>query len=66
MIRGINLRFPENISIEFLLGFSTLQRTLFFRDAMKLHIYNTLSREKELFVPLMEDPNYKGPKKNFV
>ncbi|MEI8092017.1 MAG: hypothetical protein WCG98_07660 [bacterium] len=33
---------------------------------MELKIYNTLSREKELFVPLMEDPNYKGPKKEFV
>jgi cysteinyl-tRNA synthetase len=35
-------------------------------QAMQLKIYNTLSREKELFVPLMEDPNYKGPKKDFV
>lgn len=33
---------------------------------MQLKIYNTLTREKELFVPLMEDPNYKGPKKDFV
>jgi len=33
---------------------------------MQLKIYNTLSREKELFVPLMEDSNYKWPKKDFV
>ncbi len=33
---------------------------------MQLTIYNTLTRKKELFVPLMEDPNYKGPKKDFV
>lgn len=33
---------------------------------MQLHIYNTLTRAKELFVPLMEDPNYKGPKKDFI
>ena len=33
---------------------------------MKLHIYNTLTRQKEEFVPLMEDPNYHGPKKDFV
>lgn len=33
---------------------------------MQLKIYNTLSREKELFVPLMEDPNYAWPKKDFV
>ena len=33
---------------------------------MKLHIYNTLSRSKEEFVPLMEDPNYHWPKKDSV
>ncbi len=33
---------------------------------MKLYIYNTLTRQKEEFVPLMEDPNYKGPQKDFV
>lgn len=33
---------------------------------MQLQIYNTLTRKKELFVPLMEDVNYKGPKKDFV
>lgn len=33
---------------------------------MQLHIYNTLTRQKELFVPLREDPEYKGPKKDFV
>ena len=33
---------------------------------MKLHIYNTLTRQKEEFIPLMEDPTYKGPKKDFV
>lgn len=33
---------------------------------MKLHLYNTLTRQKEEFVPLMEDPNYHWPKKDFV
>ncbi|MFZ2912420.1 MAG: cysteine--tRNA ligase, partial [Candidatus Absconditicoccaceae bacterium] len=33
---------------------------------MKLKIYNTLTRTKEDFVPLMEDPNYHGPAKDFV
>ena len=33
---------------------------------MKLYVYNTLTRKKEEFVPLMEDPNYHGPKKDFV
>jgi cysteinyl-tRNA synthetase len=33
---------------------------------MKLTIYNTLTRSKEEFVPLMEDPAYHGPKKDFV
>jgi cysteinyl-tRNA synthetase len=33
---------------------------------MKLKIYNTMSRQKEEFVPLMEDPNYIWPKKDFV
>lgn len=33
---------------------------------MKLFVYNTLTRQKEEFIPLMEDPNYKGPKKDFV
>jgi len=33
---------------------------------MQLYVYNTLTRKKELFVPLMEDPNYQGPKKDFV
>jgi cysteinyl-tRNA synthetase len=33
---------------------------------MQLHIYNTITRKKELFVPLMEDPEYQGPKKDVV
>lgn len=33
---------------------------------MKLKIYNTMSRQKEEFVPLMEDSNYNWPKKDFV
>jgi len=33
---------------------------------MKLFVYNTLTRKKEEFVPLMEDPNYTWPKKDFV
>ena len=33
---------------------------------MKLKLYNTLTREKEEFIPLMEDPNYKWEKKDFV
>ena len=33
---------------------------------MKLFVYNTLTRQKEEFIPLMQDPNYKGPKKDFV
>lgn len=33
---------------------------------MKLYLYNTLTRKKEEFLPLMEDPNYKGPKKDFI
>jgi len=33
---------------------------------MKLKIYNTLTRSKEDFIPLMEDPNYHWPKKDFV
>lgn len=33
---------------------------------MKLKIYNTLTRSKEDFVPLMEDPNYHWPAKDFV
>jgi len=33
---------------------------------MKLKIYNTMSRQKEEFIPLMEDPNYTWPKKDFV
>lgn len=33
---------------------------------MKLHIYNTLTRQKEEFIPWMEDPSYKEPKKDFV
>jgi len=33
---------------------------------MKLYLYNTLSRSKEEFLPLMEDLNYHGPKKDFV
>lgn len=31
-----------------------------------LKIYNTLTRRKEDFIPLMEDPNYHWPKKDFV
>ncbi len=33
---------------------------------MTLKIYNTLTRTKEDFIPLMEDPNYQWPKKDFV
>lgn len=33
---------------------------------MKLKLYNTLTRQKEEFIPLMEDSDYKGPKKDFV
>lgn len=33
---------------------------------MKLFVYNTLTRQKEEFIPLMNDPNYTGPKKDFV
>lgn len=33
---------------------------------MKLKIYNTLTRTKEEFIPLMEDPNYHWPAKDFV
>ena len=33
---------------------------------MKLKLFNTLTREKEEFIPLMEDPNYKWEKKDFV
>lgn len=32
----------------------------------KLYLFNTLTRQKEEFIPLMEDENYKGPKKDFV
>ncbi|MCF7834441.1 cysteine--tRNA ligase [Candidatus Gracilibacteria bacterium] len=33
---------------------------------MKLKLYNTLTRTKEEFIPLMEDSAYQGPKKDFV
>lgn len=33
---------------------------------MKLQFFNTLSRQKEEFVPLMEDSNYHGSQKDFV
>lgn len=33
---------------------------------MQIKLYNTLSREKEDFVPLMQDPNYQGEKKEFI
>ncbi len=33
---------------------------------MKLYIYNTLTRKKEEFIPLMQDPTYTWPKKDFV
>lgn len=33
---------------------------------MKLFVYNTLTRQKEEFVPLIEDSNYQGSKKDFV
>lgn len=33
---------------------------------MQIKLYNTLSREKEDFIPLMQDPNYQGEKKEFV
>lgn len=41
--------------------------TLFFlEELMKFFVYNTLNRQKEEFVPLMNDPDYTGPKKDFV
>lgn len=33
---------------------------------MQIKLYNTLTREKEDFIPLMNDPNYQGEKKDFV
>ncbi|MCK9467125.1 MAG: cysteine--tRNA ligase [Candidatus Absconditabacterales bacterium] len=33
---------------------------------MKLKIYNTMTHQKEEFIPLMEDQNYLGVKKDFV
>lgn len=33
---------------------------------MQIKLYNTLTREKEDFIPLMQDPNYQGEKKEFV
>lgn len=33
---------------------------------MQIKLYNTLTREKEDFIPLMQDPNYQGEKKDFV
>ena len=33
---------------------------------MQIKLYNTLTREKEDFTPLMQDPNYQGEKKDFV
>ncbi|MFC2695509.1 MAG: cysteine--tRNA ligase [Candidatus Absconditicoccaceae bacterium] len=33
---------------------------------MQIKLYNTLTREKEDFIPLMQDPNYQGKKKDFV
>jgi len=39
---------------------------IFLLYSMKLFVYNTLTRQKEEFIPLMEDPKYKGPKKDFV
>lgn len=33
---------------------------------MQLKLYNTLTRQKEDFLPLMRDSNYQGEKKNFV
>lgn len=33
---------------------------------MQIKLYNTLTREKEDFIPLMQDPNYSGEKKDFV
>lgn len=38
----------------------------FLYSSMKLFVYNTLTRQKEKFIPLMEDPTYKWPKKDFV
>lgn len=38
----------------------------FLYSIMKLFIYNTLTRQKEEFIPLMEDPKYIGPKKDFI
>ena len=33
---------------------------------MKLKLYNTLTREKKEFIPLMDDPNYTWEKREFV
>ena len=33
---------------------------------MQIKLYNTLTREKEDFIPLMQDPNYQGEKREFV
>lgn len=33
---------------------------------MQLKLYNTLTREKDDFIPLMQDPNYQGEKKDFI
>lgn len=33
---------------------------------MTLKLYNTLTRQKEEFLPFMQDPNYQGEKKDFV
>ena len=33
---------------------------------MQIKLYNTLTREKENFIPLMQDPSYHGEKKDFV
>ncbi len=33
---------------------------------MQIKLYNTLTREKEDFIPLVQDPDYQGEKKDFV
>lgn len=52
--------------MHFILENIQAERVLFVTYSMKLFVYNTLTRKKELFVPLMEDPDYTWPKKDFV
>lgn len=59
--------FLKYIPFEISFGFATYYIFVYFLyESMKLFVYNTLTRQKEEFIPLMEDPNYKGPKKDFV